>query len=188
MLSGLGLGFGAVILKTVKAVKIWGIPVEPGKSSRRLRMLGCPMFFVGLLLSLASIYKVFVGQRIICIALLLCLWGASLVTGSVCADFASSKYREYSENSFNMLGETDVLKTAEQKLISARAAVVGFDGIAFIDGDGSVSDVLCFGDFGLEPLKSRFETEALCQYLKSRRACREVHSVSDRLSAVVNVK
>lgn len=187
VLSGVGLGFGAFTLRHAKPLTLWGVRVDSAKVRKRLYKLGSAVVVFSLavlLFGVLFIWKVWAGMSFLYAALCACLWVLSLIIGSVCADFALAKHRDFSEVSLLLLGELEAVKTAEQMLRKAYAAVIGFEGIAFLDKEGKVNDVLFFCDFGLEELKQVTQTDILCQYFKSAVPDKEVFGLSNNLWAV----
>lgn len=187
---GFALGFGAAVLKLTKAVSIWNIRFAPRKNRRRLRIASVVLLSAGIVLFLLNadfIHRLWVGGWFICIALCVCLQAVFLVAGIVCGDFVAAGHREFSEESFSLLGKTDVLREVEQKLKQSFGAVIGLEAIAFVGKDGSVSEVLWFKDFELTQLKSSIQTDILCQYLKRKQLSKEIHSLSNKLSLTLNI-
>ncbi|MDO4419618.1 MAG: hypothetical protein Q4B92_04565 [Ruminococcus sp.] len=105
----------------------------------------------------------------------------------MCGDFAATGFREFSQESFYLLGETEIIKKSEQKLKRYFGAVIGLDAIAFIGKDGSVLEVLWFKDFELTELKSSIQTDILRQYLKRKELSKEIHSLSSKLAVALKI-
>ncbi len=190
ILSGLCLGFGVAVFLLTKAVSIWKIRFVSRKSRRRIRIASVILIFVGMVLLLLRanfIYELWIGGSFICIAVCVGLLAFFSVVGFVCGDFVAAGFREFSEESFNLLGEIEIIKRAEQKLTKYLGAIIGLEAIAFIGKDGSVSEVLWFKDFGLMQLKNSIQTDILCQYLKRKQLSKEIHSLSNNLTAVLNI-
>lgn len=190
VLSGLGLGFGGFMLRFAKTVTLWGVRVYSTATRKKLYSAGGAVLALSLALFLlvALTYKVWVNMSFLYAVLCVCLWLLSLIIGGVWGDFVLAKHRGFSEISFLLLGEIAAVKTAERKLNRAYAAVIGFEGIAFLDKEGRASDVLSFEDFGLEELKRGIQTDILRQYFKSIEPKKEIHGLSNKLSEVLSIK
>lgn len=189
-LSGLCLGFGVAVFRLTKAVSIWNIRFAPRKKRRLLRIASVVLLLFGialLLLSVDLICGLWVGESFICIAVCIGLMAIFSAVGIVCGDFAATGFREFSQESFYLLGETEIIKKSEQKLRQYFGAVIGLDAIAFIGKDGSVLEVLWFKDFELTELKSSIQTDILRQYLKRKELSKEIHSLSSKLAVALKI-
>lgn len=183
-LSALGVGFGAVVLKSAKAVSVWGVKIFPDNQKMHRKSVGVFSLSAGATLLLvgvgafcyAGLQKCIV-YNIMC--LILCV--VSSVLGIVWGDFLSSKCRKFSQSSLKLLQNSKVVTISERFLETAFAAIIGFDGIKFIEKDGKVLSILYFQDFGFAQLDSMVQTDALCQYFKNKYPLKEVHGLSNKL-------